>query len=424
MLKVLKNSDNALTVPETADSPVSDSWVLVRTSSKNNWTSLKLPITIGHSTENDIFVNAPTMNPISKVIINNQSALKIVDVQTLLVHDPSSLKIFGISVSGPFCENPEQMSLPRRTLSLVQSHEANLNYKVSKKLGKLNVLPQAQLGRFLMYACAVAFLTLGLNTVLFDTKTGKDLSQQPISLSAGNVRQLNIKSTSERDPYARGAAFKFKIKDITPDDPYVLTMTLSGLDIAEELSLKVNGNPIGTTPALIACVDVYCQRDFAVDARKLVLGDNTISIDHTAVDSPYEIRNVFFRKMESATADDIEHMNHLLASAERYYEERHLMIQNIKTAKDSILEIEQQLMTKIGADSIKPKFNVAKAKILDAFNEISKDLQFKLQKELKLGQNKAAISSIDNLLKLYPDPASKQNSMLLGQKKSLMEVGK
>ena len=75
-------------------------WALVRTSAKDPWQSLKVPFTIGHHTDNDIFVNAPSMRAISRVVLVHEGSLAAVDAQTLDLAPMKDLKLFGIE---PIC---------------------------------------------------------------------------------------------------------------------------------------------------------------------------------------------------------------------------------------------------------------------------------------------------------------------------------
>ena len=62
--------DNARKAPRLADLP-DQGWAMVRTSSKGKWSNLRLPLTVGYHQDNEVFVNAPTMRPISKVVFSN-----------------------------------------------------------------------------------------------------------------------------------------------------------------------------------------------------------------------------------------------------------------------------------------------------------------------------------------------------------------
>lgn len=419
MLKVLSQKQNDSSAPRI---PV-QGFALVRTAAKSKWSVMTLPLTIGSQTDSDIVVNAPTMRGVSKIALVDANVVVLLDAQTQEKSALTDLKLFGIEIMGPFAENPGRLPAWRRNLRLALNHENQL-FHASYPYFLRKSLPVNQSKRLGVMAAGL-FVAAGLYAAMPDSSgDAPDLSTTAIAAKHGNIVKLGIKSGGSTSSYAKGATIVFSPVETSDAKQHVLTINAAGLDLANELSVQVNGKFLGSTAAQLQCVDSFCALDYAVPPQVLSAEGNAVHIVHNAPESSYEIKNVFFRTMEPATAEELELMQQLLTSAERYHEERFLLAQNIRNAMDATEEIERLLTTRTGADSIKPKFAVMKAKVQKAFQDISSDLQFKLQKELKLNHNSSALAIVGDMLKLYPDPSTRQNSMLMQQKKKLEEVAK
>lgn len=418
MLKILK-SENSPTRPDDLE----PSWAMVRTNQKSHWTTLKLPLTIGHHVDNDIFVNAPTMRHVSKILVNAHGVLTLVDAQTQNKSDLGGLSLFGLEVLGPFTKNPDTLSSLGRQAELALRKEQAAYLQRYPKLLR-NILPAAQKLRLLTIAASALVCVGFIQLADSDSNRAADLSAKARAAAIGNVTELRIHSAGAGSSYAKGATISFGGASENEALPYALTMSLAGLDITNELSIHLNGTLIGQTAASLSCIDAYCQREFGIDRALLRKDHNVLQIVHNNPESSYTLKNVFLRAMEPASDEDRELATQLLTSADRYYEERLLLVQNIRTAMDAIEKVETILSTRTGLDSLKPHFSISKRKINDAFQELSKDLLFKLEKELKLGHDKPALALIQDLMKLYPDPSSRQYLMLAAQKKKLTEAKK
>lgn len=396
-------------------------WALIRTSQKDPWHPIEVPFTVGSHADNDVFVNAPTMRALSKVVVIHDGHLTSVDAGTHDVVEIADLKKFGIECVGPFQEHPSQISRLKHSILRVLHNESML-YQVRYPAILKKFLPKEQRRRVVALACS-AVLTLGAAlTVLTAEPDVLDYSQRPIPLTVGHITRVDIGSAKPTDPYSKGSLFKIQgLKDVELSQTYVLSVGLTGLDREDEIQLNLNGHMVFQSPAKQSCLDNVCNFDIPINTQ-LLIGDasqQTLELKHHAIDSSYGVRSVFLRKMEAASDEERELARQLMASADRYFDERQLLVKNIKNAKDAIEELDRILGTRTGLDDIKPHFIISKSKIDQSFNETSRDLQFKLQKAMKLNQYRPAMQVIDDMLKLYPDPASKQNMMLTAQMKKL-----
>lgn len=421
MLKVIRQEKETSSV----DAVPAQGFALVRTSQKAKWTAMQLPFAIGSQTDSDVVVNAPTMRGVSKIAAVRDGMIVLVDAQSQEVSTLLDLKLFGIEIVGPFAEDPSHLSAFRRSLRLGLNLE-NQMFKTKYPSFMRRVLPVHQSKRIPLMAAAFVG-AIGLFMALPDSSTESvDLSRQVIAAKQGNIIQLGIKSSGSKSPYAKGATIGFGAMDLShaKDKEHVLTLNVSGLDLANELGIEMNGKFIGSTAAQLNCVDAYCALDYPISTDILKAENNVVQIIHQSTESSYELKNIFFRTMEPATSEEMELIRQLLVSAERYHEERFLLVQNIRNARDAVDEIERLLIARTGVEDLKPKFSITKAKVLKSFQDISSDLQFKVQKELKLNHHKAALDIVNDMLKLYPDRTSKQYAMLMQQKKKLEEVVK
>lgn len=422
MLKVIRQEKDR-SEASSADAITHQGFALVRTSQKDKWTSMQLPFAIGSQTDSDIVVNAPTMRGVSKIVAVRDGAIVLVDAQTQEVTTLVDLKLFGIEIVGPFLEDPSQLSGVRRALRLSLNRENQL-FKTKYPSFMRRILPQKQSIRVSVMAVA-CFALIGSYAMMPDnSEEFVDLSRQVIAAKQGNIVNLGLKSAGKKSPYSKGATIAFSTGEATSSKEYVLTLNLAGLDLNNEIAIEFNDKFIGATQAQLKCVDAYCALDYPIPFEIVKSESNTVRVIHNAPESSYEIKNIFFRSMEAATPEEIELLQQLLTSANRYHEERFLLVQNIRNARDAVEEIERLLLARTGVDAIKPKFALTKAKVMTAFQDISSDLQFRLQKELKLNHHKLALEITNDMLKLYPDPTSKQYGMLIQQKKKLEEVMK
>lgn len=417
MLKILKTNDADTLRLNTK------SWVLVRTSAKSAWTGLKLPLTIGHHVDNDIFVNAPTMRHVSKILINAGGVLTLIDAQSNTPTEMKQLKLFGVEAMGPFQNDPKQLSFVQKQIQLLRSREL-LAYTSRYPSFLTKILPRSQNLRVATVITASIVFMTAMSSAFQGEPTIEDLSKSPKIAQMGNITNINVESKNARDAYAKGATIVFKTLEKSSTSQYALSLTMSGLDLNNELNILINDKLIAQTQASLSCSDATCTKDYAVNPDILSESSNTLTIVHNNPDSSYAVKKVFFRAMEPATDEEKETIQQLLLSAERYFEERQLLVQNIKNSLDAINEVQNLLDTRTGLDQIRSRVAVDRKKIQTAFSATSKDLQFKFEKELQLGHNKNAIAVLGDLLKLYPDPTSKQYLMLSEQRKMLQDKEK
>lgn len=418
MLKIVRKDSVSARVVTTP----TNEWLMLRTSSKARWSHMRLPLTIGYHRDNDVFVNAPTMREVSRILCANGGELVAINAGDHTPADIAELKVFGIEIVGPFSQNPAELSkLSIAFKSLLLKEASAYSNRYPEALRK--ILPRPQMKRLGSIALAAILALFAMNAD-FSSNEMQDFSHQPLSATMGNIKELGVKSESSSSPYAKGVTVNFAGKSESTSKRFVLTLGVSGMDVANELTIQLNGKVVGEISAQLSCVDAACVREFAIDPALLQPNGNVLFIRHNAPESSYRINNVFFRAMEPATPEDQELVTQLLASAERFFEERHLLTQNIHNASEAMAEIDRLLATRTGLEAIVPRVTITRKKVTQAFKETSDDLLFKLQKELKLGHGKPAIALINDLLKLYPDPTSRQYVMLAQQRKKLQEAEK
>lgn len=391
---------------------------MVRTSGRGAWTPLELPLTIGSDLASDIVVNAQTMRSVSKVIAPHAGTLALVDLATQRIDAVSELRVFGIDVVGPFSENPREISKIKFNWRRFLAWEAN--YYLAGASGFLRrFLPPRQSRRLgLALILALGLLAFFVFAPEPEDKA-PDLSGVPLPAEHGSVANLAVQSSGINAAYAKGASVRFSPAPSGQAGQYLLTLTLSGLDLADELRIVFNGKDLGATSPMLGCIDEFCSLDFRIEPELLKPGGNMLNLVHQKPASAYALKNVFFRTMEPATAEELERIKQLLLAAERFHDERFLLVQNIRSAQDAIDEAGRLMTTRTGTDDLKPRFQLTKEKVTKAFQDISADLQFKIQKELKLNHQKQALGLINDLLRLYPGPGSKQNSFLSEHKRRL-----
>ena len=261
MLKVISQQP---TDPKAPRIPA-QGYALVRTSAKSKWAVMTLPLTIGSQTDSDIVVNAPTMRGVSKIALVDADAVVLVDAQTQEKSTLSDLKLFGIEILGPFAENPGKLPGWRRNLRLALNRE-NHFFHVGYPKFLHKTLPQDQPKRIGVIV-ATLLLGIGLFASIPDASTDvPDLSMTAIPAKHGNIVKLGIKSGGAGTSYAKGITLAFTPAEAGEAKQHVLTINVSGLDLANELSIQMNGKFLGSTAAQLNCVDSFCALDYAVPA--------------------------------------------------------------------------------------------------------------------------------------------------------------
>lgn len=403
---------------------LSGSWALVRTSSKDQWSALRMPFSIGYHSDNDVFVNAPSMRQISKIVTEHQGRVLVVDAQNQSSHSIDTLNIFGIQIQGPYSARPDTLAMPIKAWETFKGLESEwIDRRFAAKWKKW--LPKTTELRLLVSSLAI----VGISTVGMGQFDGSktvivDQSDLAISVQAGSVHQLNIQSMNSSSPNAKGALFEIKDAKSEYAQRYVLTLNLAGLDLTRELEIYVNDSFIGHTTPSLTCIEKYCERDFVVNADILKDGTNLLRIKHSDERSSWGLKHVFFRGLEPATLEEIELGNQLLSSIERFYDERHLTVKNLRSGVDASKQLEHLIDTRTGMESLSPRLHVVNTKLLKAFEETSGDLQFKLQKSLKLGSKVQAKAIVDQLMQLYPEATMAEYQQLARIKSQLLEDSK
>jgi hypothetical protein len=406
--------------PSSPNSDVNLGWALVRTNPKSKFTALKLPIAIGSTVDSDIIINAPTLRPVSKIVASQNGILVMTDVQTLAVDETWDLDLFGVEIHGPFAGNPLLMPGHKRHLEWMLATERKA-FKIKYPSFFQKYLPKNQLRRLALIGGS-AFFALG--ALAFSPETVQeipDLSKASIAVKSGNVTDLSIKTPAGLSAYASGVTLSLDPTAHAKEDHYVLSLAMSGLDIEKEFSIYFNSKLIGTTHAHLKCIDSICNFDYPVAGDLLDSAGDTVTLTHASPGSSYVLKSVFFRNMVPANSEEIEIVTQLLAASARFFEDKELLIQNIRLAKEALAEAEGILTTRTGLADLEAKFVIAKRQVTDQFNSKAKDLQTRCEMDMQLGRNKEALLLINDLLKLYPNQTTHQYNTLVKMRKSLQE---
>ena len=423
MSKIVKLSVASSLQTTDVSSPNADvnlGWALVRTNPKSKFSALKLPITIGSTVESDIIINASTLRPVSKIVASQNGILVMTDVQTLEACETRGLDLFGVEIYGPFATNPLLLPGHQRQLEwmLVTERKA---FKIKYPAFFQKYLPKNQFRRLAVIGGSALFAFGALALSPDATPQIPDLSKELIAIKSGNVVELGIKAPTGLSAYASGVTLSLDPTSHAKEDHFVLSLAMSGLDVEKEFSIYFNSKLIGTTTADVKCSDSICNLDFPVSGDLLDSAGDTVTLTHASPGSSYTIKSAFFRNMLPANAEEIENVKQLLAAAARFYEDKGLLVQNIRLAKEALAEAEGVLTTRTGLDDLEAKFVIAKKHVTDEFKSTAKELQWKCEKEIRLGNNRQAIALINDLFKLYPNQASSQYNTLVKMRKNIQE---
>ncbi len=406
--------------PSSPNAEVNLGWALVRTNQKSKFTALRLPIAIGSTVDSDIIINAPTLRPVSKIVASQNGTLVMTDVQTLVVSETSGLDLFGVEIYGPFASNPLLMPGHKRQLEWMLATERKA-FKIKYPSFFKKYLPKNQLRRLALLGGS-AFFAFGALAFSPDTvQQIPDLSKELIAVKSGDVVELSIKTPAGLSAYAGGVTLSLDPTPHAKEDHYVLSLAMSGLDVEKEFSIYFNSKLIGITPADLKCSDSICNLDYPVSGDLLDAAGDTVTLTHASPGSSYVLKSVFFRNMVPANSEEIEIVKQLLAASARFYEDKELLIQNIRLAKEALAEAEGIVTTRTGLADLEEKLVIAKRQVTDVFKSKAKDLQTRCEMNMQLGRNKEALVLIDDLVKLYPNQASSQYNTLIKIRKSLQE---
>jgi hypothetical protein len=398
-------------------------YALVTTRGSKQAHRVALPARIGVTGKNDIIVNAQSLADHAFTLTSSKGGLVLLREPKGEAINLGALKNLGLSAKGPIRGDAVQGGgagrFVREALGREKAWFDGLPGVARRWLG--GFLPQpVRLGVWTSGVAAVLALALAA-----PEQTYRDLSREPLVLKFDTVRSetvgANPKNLDFVRGYENGVTFEVEVPEANEGHPLLLSFGLAGLNIGKELQLRFNGKQIFESDAEAECAQDFCAKSVRVDGRNVKAGTNVIEFKHKAKESSYFIAKMHVRPLPPLTELEIQQLAHWLGLAQRAYDERGIVPENLVSAKNYVSKL-----TKLASERDSASEAAAKAKILEgeidkAFAQTVDEYWTAYKFAEKLGNKLDMEQALHQLLKLHPNPKSEEHADIIEKLQALKE---
>lgn len=376
----------------------SDAYIVVKVKKGRLRRRVPLPVFIGNSGACDVVVNSEALAPISYVIRHHDRMLRCTNIKTGVEATISSLEQFGLKISGPF---PWPHFSPK-----------NFWRKIGMEPWRRYVMECA--------ASAEAFYPLLLSAALllfcglvgsgaycyYHTKDhSEDIRHLGWDVMSGDL----IGASPRRFGYEKGATFMFELPKGGIKDHVLLSFVTTGINYPQELRMTLNEHQIFVSDVESGCVAAECEKQVHIPMNLLRGGANVLKIIHRPIESGYMVRGIHVRKVPPLTEMEREHVRVWLILAQRLYDERGVVPENLVNAKHHVAKALHLLGNRIGDSALLNKGRVLAQEIDQEFKDQARQLWSSAQVQIRLQRFDSAAKPLQILLKMYPDPTTKEH---------------
>lgn len=381
-----------------------------------------LPARIGASGASDIIVNVQALPDHAFTLTAGKGGL-------VLVREPNGqpvslgmLKNLGLSAKGPIRGSAEVGGtgrLIREALGKEQAWFANL--PTAARRWTLGFLPQPL--RLLAWGGLLAgAVTLA---AVQEERAPTDLSEIAVELKFDTVKSdtlgANPKNPDFMKGYENGVTFAVDVPKAQQGKALLLTFDLAGLNIGKELTLGFNGKGIYQTAAESACAQDVCAKSIRVDGKHVKSGENLIRFVHNNPESSYFVGKVHLRPLPGLSDLESQQLDHWYTLAQRAYEERGIVPENLVTAKTHVGKLTKLASERDGVSQILPKAKILEQEIDKAFAATTGELWTAYGFAEKLGNKADMEAALNQLLKLHPNARSEEHADIVEKLQALKE---
>ncbi len=404
-------------------SPDHPSYALVTVRGSAARHRVSLPVKIGTSGASDVIVNVEALADHAYTLSSRDRKLCLVREPSGEMVDLSTLRHLGLAVQGPirFVDGDKRKTtrLVVEALSNEQAWFQKLPSAARRWLG--GNLPQR--ARLALWGLAViglaAFALHGKDEVT------NDLSAEPLSLKFDTVRSESVGANPKNPDFAKGyengVTFVVDLPKTAKGQTLLLSFGAAGLNIGKELALEVNGHKVFESEAEAECAQDFCDKSVRLGTKVLKTGKNKLHFAHNQVESSYFVSHLHLRTLPVLKELEAEQMQRWFELAQRSYDERGIVPENLVTAKGYV-----QKVSKMAGERDGPLEVPAKAKVLEndidlAFKKVTSDLWTAYAMHEKLGKKLEMEQTLGQLLKLFPDARSDEHAGIIEKLEALKE---
>ncbi len=398
-------------------------YALVSTRGSKLGHRVSLPARIGVSGKNDIIVNVQTL-------ADHAFTLTAANGKLVLVREPKgepvdlhTLKNLGLVAKGPIRGDAvEQGGFARAAREALGREKAwfqGLPRMAQKAL--LGMLPQHL--RLAGWAAAVSGLVV--LALAAPEQTAVDLSQQPLELVFDTVKNdtlgANPKSSDFVRGYENGITFHVDVPKEHKGHPLVFNFRIAGLNIGKELLLKVNGKAVYETAAESDCAQDVCAKSVRIDGKLVKAGTNVLQFKHNEPQSSYFLAKLHVRPLPALTELEREQLEHWYDLAQRAYDERNIVPENLVTAKSYVGKLTKLASERDGVPEVAAKAQILEAEVDRSFAATVQEYWTAHALAEKLGNKADMEAALNQLLKLFPNTRSEEHADVMEKMQELKE---
>ena len=374
---------------------------------------IPLPFAVGSSPLCDVVIRSKAIAPCLFVAqTDTKGQLNLIEASSQTSFPRGRLLHYKLSINGPYCGNPEKLSIKTRLLEWL-TWEKQLGNSLSQFSKTLLGYRLPQLPRLIMQLAFVGALIIYSGRAL-DNPSEAQPTAQPKSalLTFGTPLSTSFQSSGANDPLSKGFDLTL-ILDGNNLEPEFLIMEFrtKGIGADRGLIVQWNGVDIWASKARPECLTIYCTERLEIPNDKLATGLNTITFHHLDPDQPFEVDSLFVTAIRQLSAFEKAALEHHLKVAQRFYDERHIVHSNLIRARAELETIDRLLVGVTDQEAQRAAAKHLRNSVETDFEAVVGDLTFRIEQAARLTKYNEAIALGDHLLTLYPnaDGAAYQN---------------
>lgn len=397
-------------------------YALVSTRGSKQSHRVSLPARIGVTGDNDVIVNVQALADHAftlsvaggKLVLSKGAKGEAVGLHTL--------KNLGLVARGPIkggAQGRRAVRLAREVLGREKAWFQGLPLVAQRWLG--GGLPQGL--RLAAWTSAVA--ALGALVLIAPETKIPDLSKEPVEFAFDTVKGdtfgANPKNADFPRGYEKGITFEVEVPKEQKGHPLVLSFRVAGLNIGKEIQLKVNGKQVYESAAETDCAQDVCAKSVRIDGALVKGGLNKLFFQHNEPQSSYFVAKLHLRPLPALNDLEREQLDHWLELAQRAYDERSIVPENLVTAKTYVAKLDKLASERDGVGEIAAKAQILAGEVDKAFAATVQEYWTAYATADKLGNKLDTEQALNQLLKLYPDARSEEHADVMEKLEALKE---
>lgn len=405
---------------QTTPIELENAYLLFRLRGQRRLRRLTLPVTVGSHGACDLIVNFTTPLPLAYVLRSQEERLQCFGVRAKAPQPTDALAALGIQILGRAAgEAPKKLSLTQRLneFYLIEAaFFAAQSVRIQRVLG--GRWPQKR--RLFVWASLLSLALLAVVQLLREP-TYADLSSTPLTLIFGTPRTEIIGASPQRHGYERGALIDFEGPKNIAAQATLLTLKATALNLPGELTLLLNGRTIFASDVDAACIDTICTKQIAVPAGVVQPGHNRLQMVHSTTKSSYMAQGLLLQPLPTLSAEEREHAKRWIELARRFYDERGIVTDNLLAARIHVGRAQDLLARRTETDSLSAPLKVLHDEIESAFKEAVRDAWAEADLNERLVKPQELQRSLEALIRLFPNPASREHQKAKARLDALKE---